>query len=445
MGLQEEKETVVENSNWNKESSQPTWENKKNVEDSKWKADTQGANWNNKEEQKKQGIVDEDGNIISVIPVEQEDEENPYDVKSVYNIDFEDDNEEARKEAEEEAARKEAEEEAARKAAEEEAARKAAKEEAARKAAEEEAARKAAEEEAARKASEEAVARKAAEEEAARKAAEEEAARKAAAEEAARIAAEEEARVQAEAKIEKSVKNNNANPYQLPNGASEFLTKYMVIPSASEQIKTAICEIDTNRQGTRNLVVLGKHSFGITTVGVDFARSFYEMGICKNKTVAVIKAVAFNKVDLKTAISKLNGGCLVIENAGNISSARLEELAEIMENKENDICVIFNGESESVSRLFANNPRIVPQFSKLIQMNQLTDEDVFEVAQCHIKQSGYVTNTKTIAKLKSKMLEVESGNLDRVLKMVDAALQKAQQRLTEKPEDIKELLDVDFN
>ena len=62
----------------------------------------------------------------------------------------------ARKAAAEEAARKAAEEEAARKAAEEEAARKAAAEEAARKAAEEEAARKAAEEEAARKAEEEA-------------------------------------------------------------------------------------------------------------------------------------------------------------------------------------------------------------------------------------------------------------------------------------------------
>ncbi|MCM1178634.1 MAG: hypothetical protein NC347_00115, partial [Clostridium sp.] len=145
--------------------------------------------------------TDENGDIVSVVPVRQRPGDSN-DVQSAYNIDFDDDDDDdfinlsggADNKAAEEAARKAAEEEARRKA-EEEAARKAAEEEAKRKAEEEarraaeEAARKAAEEEARRKAEEEA--RRAAEE-AARKAAEEEARRKA--EEEARRAAEEAAR-----------------------------------------------------------------------------------------------------------------------------------------------------------------------------------------------------------------------------------------------------------
>ncbi|MDD6070647.1 MAG: hypothetical protein PUC12_07495, partial [Clostridiales bacterium] len=154
-----------------------------------------------------ENVIDENGDIVSVIPVRQRPSATN-DVQSVYNIDFDDDDdddfinlntssaeEEAKRKAEEEA--RKAEEEARRKA-EEEAKRKA--EEEARRKAEEEARRKA-EEEARRKAEEEA--RRKAEEEAKRKAeeearhkAEEEARRKA--EEEAKRKAEEEARRKAE-------------------------------------------------------------------------------------------------------------------------------------------------------------------------------------------------------------------------------------------------------
>ena len=69
-------------------------------------------------------------------------------------------------------------------------------------------------------------------------------------------------------------------------------------------------------QENRNVCMMGDHGFGLTSVGEDFARSFYDMGICKAKTIAKIKAQALNKVKLADAMSKLAGGCMVVENAG---------------------------------------------------------------------------------------------------------------------------------
>ena len=425
------------------------------------------------------------GETINVVPVRKRPSENN-DVHSAYNIDFDDDDddddiisftsgghseeeaarkaeEEARRKAEEEArrkaeeeARRKAEEEARRKAeeearrkAEEEARRKA--EEEARRKAEEEAARKA-EEEARRKAEEEArrkaeeEARRKAEEEAARKAeeearrkAEEEAARKA--EEEARRKAEEEARRKAEEA--KRVAESTASVV-LPMGAEQYLGKYLTVNSINDQIVETIRYINDNPSEPRNVVILGQYGFGTTTIAEDFARSFHALGICKTKTIAKIKAAALNRANISDAISKLQGGCLVVENAGVISTEKLDEIFQIVSNPANDVVVIMTGQIDTLSKLFKDNAVISTQFKHLIQAHRITDMDVFSVAKEHAKQSGYPCDADAENQLRRRMQEVESGNLDRVLKIVDNAITKAHNREMSSGDQDHRLTAADF-
>ena len=410
-------------------------------------------------------VLDEQGNVINVIPVEQKGLD-PNNVKSMYDIEFSDDEDEKKYEAakqeeeerlaaearkaeavrrklaeleeqermeikqrkEQEIARLKAEEEARRKAEEE--ARRKAEEEARRKAEEE--ARKQAEEEARRKAEEEA--RKQAAEEARRKAEE---ARKQA-EEEARKKAEEEAMMAAQEQLRKQAAEEEAHRQEeraksqssgLPEGAKEFLGKYMTVDTINTQMKDAICAIDTNRNEPKNLVILCKHGFGTTNIGIDFAKSYYAMGVCKNSTVAVIKAAAFNKVDLNSAVSKLQGGCLVIENAGNVRPEKVDQLADVISNPDNDIAVILTGEIDSLSKLFSSSTKMVPYFKHLIQMHRIDNNAVYEIAKNYISQMGYTAEDRALSKLKNLMLGVEDGNLDRVLKMVNDAIGRAEERM----------------
>ena len=449
---------------------------------------------------KKDSFVDENGDVISVVPVRQRPVESN-DVQSAYNIDFDDDDddddmsfaasghssedaakkaeetrmaaeaeerrkaEEAKVKAEEETRRAEEEKkrqaaaEAMRKAEEEqrrireaeikaremEEARKRQEEEA-RKAAEEEARRKA-EEEARRKAEEEA--RKAAEEEArrkaeeeARKAAEEEARRKA--EEEARKAAEEEARRKAEEEAKKAASASASGGYALPVGAEQFLGKYLTVNAISDQIVNAIQYINAHPSEPRNIVILGQYGFGTTTIAEDFARSFYALGICKNKTIAKIKGNALNRANIGDAIGKLQGGCLVIENAGIITNEKLEEIYQIVSNPDNDVIVIMTGQIETLSRIFKENVSISNQFKHLIQVHRITDMDVFEIAKNHATQLGYPCEPGAENNLRRRMQEVESGNLDRVLKIVDNAVSKAHNREMTSGEQEHHLVSSDF-
>ena len=389
---------------------------------------------------KKGSITDDDGNLISVIPVKQRPGTSS-NVQSAYNIDFDDDDDddglsfmtsESIKKAEEEAKRKEEEEtkrkaeEAKRRAEAEEANRKA--EEEAKRKAEEEARRKAEEEE--RKAEEEALKYQKMAEEAARKA--EEARR--ALEEVKKhttVAVEEmpkETPQEMPKEVPAQAPISGSDDYILPVGAEQYLGKYLSVASISDQILDTIKYISENPSEPRNIVILGQYGFGTTTIAEDFARSFHAMGICKTKTIARIKAGALNKANISDAISKLQGGCLVIENAGVITEQKLDEIYRILINPDNDVVVIMTGQIETLSKIFTDNVVISAQFKHLIQVHRITDVDVFSIAKNHAGKLGYPCEPAAENMLRRRMQEVESGNLDRVLKFVDNAISKAHNR-----------------
>ena len=395
---------------------------------------------------------------------------------------------EARKKAEEEAkkaaeeARKKAEEamrileeakkaeEAALKAAEEarkkaEADAKKAAEEAAKAKAEEEK-RKKAEEEAKKKA--EAEAKKKAEEEAKKKAAEElaakaeEEARKKAAEEAAKAEAEAKAKAEEARKILEAAKKAEeealkaaeqadsiqidltqpAEEGKLPLAAS-YLEKYTKMEKSGKSLVDTFNAITVDQEN-RNVCMMGDHGFGLTSVGEDFARSFYDMGICKAKTIAKIKAQALNKVKLADAMSKLAGGCMVVENAGLIAPDKMTELMKLTAKDANDVVVILTGATESINRLFGATGDAKDKFTHQINMEGISTQDMLAIAKGYFKQQGFKTDDSVEGTVKNLLMAMESGNIDRMLKACDEAMLKCDDREKAKGSSRKYLLSEDF-
>ena len=365
--------------------------------------------------------------------------------------------EEARKKAEEEA-RAKAKQEALKKA--EEAKKKAeeakrileqaqkAEEEATKRAEEN---RKRAEEEAKKKA--EAEAKKKAEEEAKKKAEEEakkkaEAEAKAKAEEARKILeaakkAEEEALKAAEQADSIQIDlTQPAEEGKLPLAAS-YLEKYTKMEKSGKSLVDTFNAITVDQEN-RNVCMMGDHGFGLTSVGEDFARSFYDMGICKAKTIAKIKAQALNKVKLADAMSKLAGGCMVVENAGLIAPDKMTELMKLTAKDVNDVVVILTGATESINRLFGATGDAKDKFTHQINMEGISTQDMLAIAKGYFKQQGFKTDDSVEGTVKNLLMAMESGNIDRMLKACDEAMLKCDDREKAKGSSRKYLLSEDF-
>ena len=211
--------------------------------------------------------------------------------------------------------------------------------------------------------------------------------------------------------------------------AALYLEKYTAT-EIGQQIVDAFNEVADNPDD-RNIVILGRQGFGSTGVGEDFARSFYDMGICNAKTIAKIKAQALNKLGkdaLVGAMEKLKGGCMVVENAGLIRTDRLEEVVKLSQADANDVVIILTGEIDSVTRLITSNENIESEFTNLIQLNMIDNDDMIGIGKGYCVQRGYMIAENLESKLSNLLLAMEVGNIDRLMKAVDDAIARCDAR-----------------
>ena len=237
----------------------------------------------------------------------------------------------------------------------------------------------------------------------------------------------------------KDVENMEVDLTQIAPGgrlplAANYLEKYLGIAGSADEIVDTFNDIAANMEETirsRNIVILGQYGFGSVSVGEDFARSFYDMGICSARAIAKIKAAALNKMSMekiKPNMEKLAGGCLVIDNAGLIAPEKLSEIVKLSAKDVNDFVVIMTGEIDSISRLFGNCAEVVSEFEYLIDMTKIEKSDMVKVALGYIKQRAYKADPALENKINDILMGMEQGNLDRMIAAIDEAIAKCDKR-----------------
>jgi len=161
-------------------------------------------------------------------------------------------------------------------------------------------------------------------------------------------------------------------------------------------------------------------------------------------TIAKIKAQALNKVKLADAMSKLAGGCMVVENAGLIAPDKMTELMKLTAKDVNDVVVILTGATESINRLFGATGDAKDKFTHQINMEGISTQDMLAIAKGYFKQQGFKTDDSVEGTVKNLLMAMESGNIDRMLKACDEAMLKCDDREKAKGSSRKYLLSEDF-
>ncbi len=215
-----------------------------------------------------------------------------------------------------------------------------------------------------------------------------------------------------------------ASGSELPASVMEYMGKYMEVPEIADTIKSTLSGIIANPSGNKNILVLGKHGFGSTIVGNDFAKAFYAAGIVSSKTIANIKSASLNKRPVASVKDKLQGGCLVVENAGTLTTDRLKEISEVSKDPSDDITMILTGEKDRTNYVL-NDAGITDVFEHTVTLTEIDNDGMFKLGCAYAKQLGYSLDSSAESVLKNKLKEIEDGNLDRYLKLVDAAVEKA--------------------
>ena len=185
-------------------------------------------------------------------------------------------------------------------------------------------------------------------------------------------------------------------------------------------------KVDPKR--SKNIVILGQHGFGLTMVGEDFAKFYYDMGICKSQAKAKVKAKVINSGKLSGAVAKLKGGCLIVESAGLITSDRFKEMVDLCSPGKNDIKIILTGEKTALSNMLASNMTQARAFNNRVYFDQINESGMVDVAECYVEEKGFKLESGADASIKNILMGMESGNIDRLLTAMDSAMAAAESR-----------------
>lgn len=180
------------------------------------------------------------------------------------------------------------------------------------------------------------------------------------------------------------------------------------LETVKEQIQHILNYIKINKnRGTLpslHMSFEGNPGSGKTSVARIIGKIFAEEKILSNnKTFVEINArelvakyVGWTAVQTKEIVEKAEGGVLFIDEAYALISDKqgfeqeaIDTLIKLMEDKRDNICIIFAGYTKEMQQLFDMNPGFASRINFHIQFSDYSEEELYNIFRKMLKQEKY--------------------------------------------------------
>lgn len=249
--------------------------------------------------------------------------------------------------------------------------------------------------------------------------------------------AEKAAEKEKEAKKEAApVKEEDVAPTDLTEEQKYNFSYFATVAGLSQQIASALYMVmkkmkstdQTSRVG--NLIILGAEGSGKSTLGIRFAKTISEEKGEESVKIAKIYAEDFNKKDIPSTVAKIAGGTLIIEEAGDLDDAVVEQLSKAMEFRTDALLVVLEDEKKYLKELFEKHPDFAEKFTSEIVIPVFTNDELVEFGRTYAYEEDYTIDEEAIPTLYERISELqEAGRPVTVIdvkEIVDEAIRQSE-------------------
>ncbi|MGW1505854.1 right-handed parallel beta-helix repeat-containing protein [Streptomyces mirabilis] len=168
---------------------------------------------------------------------------------------------------------------------------------------------------------------------------------------------------------------------------------------------------------SNHLVFTGPPGTGKTTVARLYARLLHSLGVLPRPSlVEVARAdlvgqyIGHTAQRTKEVFTSALGGVLFIDEAytltpegssNDFGREAVDTLLKLMEDHRDEVVVIVAGYTEEMERFLASNPGLTSRFSKYVQFEDYSTEELVTIVSRHAAASGYECGTDTLAALRA--------------------------------------------
>lgn len=207
---------------------------------------------------------------------------------------------------------------------------------------------------------------------------------------------------------------------------------FVTVPGMEKQICQAMEEVkrkEDKTSATGNILIVGERGSGKTQLATNLVKVLQKGSVHVNGKVGKISAAVLNKKDIVDLISRMNGGYLIIEKAGDLSMETATKLSLAMEQETNRMVVLLEDTKAGIRELSQMNPEFYKKFSTKVTIPLFTNDELVNFAKSYALEKEYEIDEMAILALYKRISNIQkverATTLTEVKEIVDEAIEHA--------------------
>ena len=181
-----------------------------------------------------------------------------------------------------------------------------------------------------------------------------------------------------------------------------------------------------------NFVVTGYDMSVKSQIAIGIAKALNTYGICDKNKLVRATAGDLNGREFAMIFEKLKGGCLVVEGAGDLDDKAAGIIADFVQQENQDVAIVLEGEEESIKTLFRKYPVLHSKFLNIIHIGKYNENELVQLADGYAKKKGYEISAPAAASLKTLLRErMQSGysvEYEDIMAIIEEAIASLEKR-----------------
>ena len=196
--------------------------------------------------------------------------------------------------------------------------------------------------------------------------------------------------------------------------------------SALAGVVNRLKESSTASRG--NLIIQGSQGCGKTVLATSIVKVLQMECGKPNGRIGKIDADALNKKDLHQLLKKIAGGCLIIEQAGEITRETAVSLSLLLEQDDSGLLVILEDSAIGIKKALATDDGFAKKFTESVTVPIFTNDDLVVFARSYANELGYEIEEMAILALHNRISNIEkldqATTLIEVKEIIDEAIER---------------------
>lgn len=236
---------------------------------------------------------------------------------------------------------------------------------------------------------------------------------------------------QEEQKEEEEILSKNYAHF-LTSEQKDVFSYFVAVPGMEKQICQAMEEVKRKEDKTSvtgNILIVGERGSGKTQLATNLVKVLQKEASHVNGKVGKISAAVLNKKDIVDLVSKMNGGYLIVEKAGDLTRETATKLSLAMEQETNRMIVILEDTKAGMRELSQLNPEFYKKFSSKVTIPLFTNDELVNFARTYGGEKNYEIDEMAILALYKRISNIQkverATTLTEVKEIVDEAIEHA--------------------